>query len=84
MSSVLSMPKCWKSLGLMSELDPSLHLRLDARFVDDGDGTSLGADRGAARKVTYAHCSSLRRPPVSSPTASAGFARLVGRGPPSS
>jgi transcriptional regulator GlxA family with amidase domain len=37
----------WESLGLLSELDPSLRLRPDARFVDDGDViTSAGVSAG--------------------------------------
>ena len=37
----------WKSLALLSALDPSLHLRPDARFVDDGDViTSAGVSAG--------------------------------------
>jgi transcriptional regulator GlxA family with amidase domain len=37
----------WKSLALLSTLDPSLHLRPHARFVDDGDViTSAGVSAG--------------------------------------
>ena len=37
----------WDSLSLLSELDPSLHLRPDARFIDDGDViTSAGVSAG--------------------------------------
>ena len=37
----------WKSLALLAALDPSLHLRPDARFVDDGDViTSAGVSAG--------------------------------------
>jgi len=37
----------WECLGLLSELDPSIELRPDARFVDDGDiVTSAGVSAG--------------------------------------
>jgi transcriptional regulator GlxA family with amidase domain len=37
----------WEHLGLLTELDPSIELRPDARFVDDGDiVTSAGVSAG--------------------------------------
>jgi transcriptional regulator GlxA family with amidase domain len=59
----------WKSLGLLSALDPSLHLRPDARFVDDGDvitsaGVSAGIDMAlhlVTRLSSTNHARDVRR-----------------------
>ena len=59
----------WESLGLLSELDPSLRILPDARFVDDGDvitsaGVSAGIDMAlhlVARLASSARARDVRR-----------------------
>jgi transcriptional regulator GlxA family with amidase domain len=59
----------WESLDLLTQLDPSIALRPDARFVDDGDvitsaGVSAGIDMGlhiVARLVGRHRAREVRR-----------------------